>query len=245
MNGHLMHNRRSHVYQSGLHLAVTFFFIFLPLIALLIFTAVVDVTIVDLLADFGVSLYRLLAAYLISVTLAWFLAVGFYKGKRALVALPIFDVLQSFPSFALFPLFVVWFGKAAVVTIFILIITMIWPMLFSLLSAQKQIRGELKEAAFIFGARENKYLLYVLFPLLFPAIVTGSIVAWGEAWEAIIAAEIIVGAGGVGLYLAQAGTNNMPHVLIVGILLLLLLLFLLNKYIWLPLLNTSTKYQQE
>ena len=192
------------------------------------------------------SLIRVSIAYAIALIFAVILMLLVsLSNKIEAVSLPILDVLQSFPSFALFPLFVVWFGRTSLVTIFILIITMVWPILFTLISAHKQIRQELVEAAQIFGAKGIKYLVFVLLPLLFPSLVTGSIVAWGEAWEAIIAAEIIVSVPGVGTYLAESATNNKTHILVIGILILLLLLFILNKYIWLPLLNLSTKYQQE
>ena len=192
------------------------------------------------------SLIRVTIAYLISIVLAISISlIVIASPKIEAITVPILDVLQSFPSFALFPLFVIWFGKTAAVTIFILIITMVWPILFTLLSSQKQIKEDLIEAAHSFGATGVKYLIYVLLPLLFPAIVTGSIVSWGEAWEAIIAAEIIVSIPGIGTYLAQAGTNNNSQILVIGIFLLLAILFLLNKYLWLPLLNLSTKYQQE
>jgi NitT/TauT family transport system permease protein len=195
---------------------------------------------------FILSLLRVSVAYIISLILALLIALFvFSSNKIEAISLPVLDVLQSFPSFALFPLFVVWFGRTAIVTILILIIAMIWPILFTLITAQKQLRQDLIEAAKMFGATGNKYILYVLLPLLFPAIITGSIVSWGEAWEAIIAAEIIIAIPGVGTYLAISASNNQTHILIIGILLLLLILFILNKYIWLPLLNISTKYQQE
>src|SRR5581483_8172407 len=104
------------------------------------------------------------------------------------------------------------------------------------------IPENLIEAANIFGAKKEKYLYYVLLPLLLPSIVTGSIVAWGEAWEAIIAAEIIVQVPGVGTYLAQGGDTLDSKVLFIGILLLLGMLFIVNKYVWLTLLNVTTKY---
>lgn len=192
------------------------------------------------------SLTRVTVSYVISLILAVVIALIVSSSKTIEgISVPILDVLQSFPSFALFPLFVLWFGRTALVTIIILIISMIWPILFTILSAQKQMRTDLVEAAHAFGAKGQKYLIYVLFPLMFPAIITGSIVAWGEAWEAIIAAEIIVNVPGVGTYLAQNGEKLNSTVLLIGILLLLMLLFILNKYIWLPLLNMSTKYQQE
>lgn len=192
------------------------------------------------------SLFRVSTSYFIALVLAFTLALIATSSKWIEnISVPILDVLQSFPSFALFPVFVIWFGRTALVTILILIITMIWPILFTILSGKKQIPEDLIEAAQVFGARGFKYFFFVLLPLLWPSIITGSIVAWGEAWEAIIAAEIIVNIPGVGSYLAQNGETLNSKVLTVGVILLLMMLFILNKYIWLPLLNSSTKYQQE
>ncbi|HKC14991.1 MAG TPA: ABC transporter permease subunit [Patescibacteria group bacterium] len=192
------------------------------------------------------SFWRVIVAYLVAISIAIFTTIIITSTTTLeSIFIPILDALQSFPSFALFPLLIVWFGRNSIDVIIILVLEMVWPILFTLLSAQKQIKTDLMEASKIFGAGGINYFLYVLLPLLFPAIVTGSIVAWGEAWETIIAAEIIVNVTGVGNYLSTAGNNNQTGVLVIGILLLLLILFIINKYIWLSLLNMSTKYQQE
>ena len=218
-------------------------------VCLLLLILILGFTLLDARQFFGgfiESLIRVSAAYLISMLLAIILTLIVTSSAwLEQISIPILDVLQSFPSFALYPLFVLWFGKRAIVTIFILIITMIWPILFTLFSAKKQIKEEMYEAAYVYGARNIKYLIYVFFPLLFPALVTGSIVSWGEAWEAIIAAEIIVAIPGIGTYLATAGASGHTQTLIVGVFLLLTILFIINKYIWLSLLNISTRYQQE
>ncbi len=192
------------------------------------------------------SLVRILISYAISLGLAILISV-FVTSSREIenVGLPMLDALQSFPAFALAPLLIIWLGKSTSVVVTILVIEMIWPILFTILSAQKQIKTDLLETAKIFGANHLNYFIYVLIPLIFPAIITGSIVAWGQAWETIIAAEIIVNVPGVGSYLSQSGQDFNSRVLLIGILLLMMILFLLNKYIWLPLLNLSTRYQQE
>jgi NitT/TauT family transport system permease protein len=114
-------------------------------------------------------------------------------------------------------------------------------MLFTILTGKKEIDEEILEAAHIFKAKGIAYYSSVFFPLLLPAIVTGSIIAWGEAWETIIAAEIIVNVPGVGTYLAQ-NAESQPRVLAVGIIALMTILFLVNKYVWLKLLKKSTQY---
>lgn len=195
---------------------------------------------------FFASLVRVTVAYLLSVLLAFLISFAVSTNKKVEdISVPILDAMQSFPAFALAPLLIIWLGKTSSVVITILVIEMIWPILFTLLSGQKQVRQDLIEAAKIFGAKGSKYLIFVLFPLMFPYLITGSIVAWGAGWETIIAAEIIVNVAGVGSYLAQNGQDLNSKVLTIGIVLLLMILFVLNKYIWLPLLNLSTRYQQD
>ncbi len=193
---------------------------------------------------FFLSFIRVLFAYIIALVIALITSLLVTKNKKVEdIALPILDVLQSFPSFALLPLFLTIMGKNVIIVIFLLFITMIWPIMFALLSGIKSFNSEVLDAATIFGARGFKKFEHVTLPLIFPSLVTGSIVAWGEAWEAIIATEIIVRIPGVGTYLADAGEASNNHILIIGILLLMLLLFILNKLFWIPLLNSSTKYQ--
>lgn len=190
------------------------------------------------------SLIRVVIAYFATLIIAIALALIVNSSKPVEeIALPLLDALQSFPAFAILPLLIVWFGRSSSVIIIVLIMEMVWPILFSILSAQKQLREDVLEAGTAFGATGLKYLIHVLAPLLFPSVVTGSIVAWGEAWETIIAAEIIINVTGVGSYLSSPA--NSSQILIIGTFLLLVILFILNKYIWLPLLNLSTRYQQE
>ncbi len=231
--------RRKHAFKISL-----LFSLFLLILILVVGFTTLDAK--QFFVGFLDSLTRVCIAYVISLFLALGLTL-FVTSSQLIesISLPVLDVLQSFPSFALFPLLVIWFGRSSIVTIFILVVTMIWPILFTLLTAHKQIPTDINEAAQIYGAKGRSYLWFVLFPLLYPAIVTGSLIGWGEAWEAIIAAEIIVGGPGIGTYLANAGQSNQTHILIIGILLLLLILFLINKYLWLSLLNASTKYQEQ
>lgn len=230
---------RKHVFKFSLIIS----FIILVLVFLLGFS---ELNAQKFFVGFAESLSRVTIAYFIALFLAVIISLG-VTSSRVIedIFVPVLDVLQSFPSFALFPLLVLWFGKSSVVTILILILAMIWPILFTILTSQKQIKESLSDAAKIYQAKNYKYTLYVLFPLIFPAVITGSLVAWGEAWETIIAAEIIVNIQGVGSYLADVAGSSRPEKLAIGIILLLLLLFLINKYIWLPLLNISTKYNQE
>lgn len=194
------------------------------------------------------SFWRVAAAYVIALIISLPLALLItVNDKVENLLLPIFDVLQSFPSFALFPVLVqALAGWPDIVIILVLVVTVIWPLLFSLISGIKNQREDLEEAATVFGAVGSKRFRHFTVPALMPSLITGSIVGWGEAWEFIIGAELLVHINsGIGSYLGQLGQTQQNQLLALGIVVLMLFLFIINKLIWLPLLHSSTKYQSE
>ncbi|OGZ46170.1 MAG: hypothetical protein A3C84_04925 [Candidatus Ryanbacteria bacterium RIFCSPHIGHO2_02_FULL_48_12] len=238
--------RRAHIniYNSRKHLAVTLLLVVLPFLFLLGFSRYAHIAAGQLFSDVGMSFVRLVVAYLISVVLAWILAILFYKGRRAKVALPVFDVLQSFPAFAMLPLATLVFGRSNTTVIFFLVITIIWPILFSILSSLKLIKHEWEEAVEISGMGGVDYLKYFLWPVSVPGLITGSIIGLGEGWEALVATEIIVRMhGGLGDFFNRYSTN--AEITALGIAGLLILIFSMNKLFWLPLLESSHRRMEE
>ncbi len=120
------HRHKSLIYHSRTHLLVTAMFVALPFVFLLLFSRIAHIGTIDLFTDVLVSTARLVVAYIIAAALAWIAAVSFYRGKRSQVALPLFDVLQSFPTFALLPLATLFFGPTNTTVIFFLVLTIIW-----------------------------------------------------------------------------------------------------------------------
>ena len=241
-----MATRKSRViiYQSRLHLAVTLLFIIAPFLFLLFFSRFANIASSQLLSDVGISSVRLIIAYFIAAALGWIFAVSFYRGRRAAVALPIFDVLQSFPTFALLPLTTLLWGATSFTIIFFLVITVIWPLFFSIISSLKLIRRDWQEAVQIYELSGFNYFKIFLWPVSIPGLITGSIIGLGEGWEAMIATEIIVGMkSGLGSFFQAYSTN--VHVTIFGILGFLLLIFSINKIIWIPLLEWSHRKMEE
>lgn len=197
---------------------------------------------------FAASLVRTSIAYVLAAAIAIILALLITTSKlMENIFLPVFDVLQSFPSFALFPALVLALKNSPeTIIILVLTITMIWPILFSIIGGIKNRREDFEEAATIFGATGAKRLAHFTIPSLMPTIITGSIVGWGEGWEFIIGAELLVKANvGIGSYLGELGDSGQNASLAFGIVILLILLFLINKLLWLPLLNRATNYSVE
>lgn len=232
------------IYKTKWHLIATLIIIAVPFIFLLLFSQFFHINTVILFKDIGISFFRLFVAYIIAVIIAWLCAVLFYKGKRATIALPLFDVLQSFPTFAALPLAVFFWGATNFTVIFFLVVTIVWPIFFSVISSLKLVKRDWEEAAEIYRLRGLTYVKKFLLPISIPGLITGTIVGLGEGWEALVATEIIINIkSGLGNFFQSVSTH--PTVTVFGILGLLLLIFSINKLIWLPLLNRSHKLMEE
>lgn len=199
-----------------------------------------------LLEGFVLSLGRVSAAYAICLLLSLvFGLLTVSSSKAEALLLPVMDLLQSFPTFAILPVLVYYFGHSSASVIVILVIAMVWPIMFSIISGVKEERRDQAEAAKVFGARGWKHLFYYRLPMLRPFIMTGSIVSWGQAWDTIVGAEIIAEVTGAGRFLGSLGAKGQTSLLALGILVYLLLIFVINQLVWLPLLHRYTKYANE
>ena len=213
----------------------------LPFLFFVIFSSFTHIATKTLVSDIVFSVLRVFIAYGIAVIVGWSLALLTYKGKIATVALPFFDLMQSIPTSAAIPLVVHYFGASNTVVITFLVVAIIWPVLFTAISGLKMIKKDVEEAVQISRLSGLNKLHYFLMPASLPSIVTGSIIGLGDAWEVLVATEIVVGIQtGLGsFFLGFANNTPLTIFAIVGVL---ILIFSINKLIWLPLLEKSHKY---
>ena len=189
--------------------------------------------------------YRLIAAYGIALAIGVSLAllVGWSPFSDALF--PVFDILQNIPSFALIPFFIYFFGLTDQMVILFAVSSILWPILFAVLTAIKSAHRDLSDAATIFGARGLRRIPYYLAPLSVPAILTGSIVGIAIGWESIIGAEIIVNASGFGAFIKTASVSGIDQSSLAGMFVILIIVFVVNRLVWAPLLAESTRRYAE
>lgn len=204
----------------------------------------------------GATLLRLLISYAVSLVLALVIAITITSSKKLEgVALPVIDVLQSVPVLAFFPLAVLAFAEAGFLegaALLVLILAMVFNIVFTLVVAIHTIPVDIELAAKNYGATGWRYFLYVIVPALFPAIITGSILAWGQAWNITIVAEFINYGSvhqylpGLGATLDQAASSSgagNTALFIAALLTLVVLVILLNRLIWQPLINFSERFK--
>ncbi len=226
------------------HLIAGFSIILIPLFGLFAFSKISGIDFRTALYDLGVSVWRLGIALVFGVVIAWVAVVTLVRGKTSGFALSFFDVMQSLPTFTILPIAVHFLGDGEVTIILFLVITVIWPIIFSIVSSLKQAEKSLTEAVFISRIHGFNYIKYYLLPLTAPGIVTGAIIGLGDGWEALIATEIILQTKtGLGPFF-QSFSNNSSMTLL-GVLVFLSVIYTVNKFIWLPLLEKSHELVEE
>ena len=189
--------------------------------------------------------YRLVLAYGISLVLGVSIALLVGWSPFSDILFPVFDILQNIPSFALIPFFIYFLGMTDKMVILFAVSSIMWPILFAVLTAIKNAHRDLSDAATIFGARGLRRIPFYLAPLSFPAILTGSIVGIAIGWESIIGAEIIVNISGFGSFIKTASVSGINQVAIAGMLVILIIVFVVNRMVWAPLLADSAKRYAE
>ena len=237
---------RSH-HSFKLHKSRRYFLFYLFFLLIIIGTVIVimaetsELPLTAILTSLALSLYRLVVAYLISLVAAIGLAILVGNSKLGDALIPFFDLLQNLPSFALIPLFAFLFGYTNKMAIIFAASSILWPILFYMIHALMTARRDWSDAATVFGASGLKRVLYYSIPLSIPALVTGSIVGFSIGWEAVIGIEIIGLGNGIGSFLNSAiSADRMAFS--IGLATLLLVVLLLNRLVWMPLLKRSNLY---
>ena len=189
--------------------------------------------------------YRLIAAYFIALVIGVVIALVVGWTPFIDFFFPIFDILQNLPSFALFPLFIYFLGYTNQMIILFAVSSIVWPILFAVLTAIKSAHTDLSDAATIFGAHGIRRIRFYLAPLAFPAILTGSIVGIAIGWESVIGAEIISNTPGFGAFIKNVDTAGISPTAIAGALAILVIVFVINRLVWAPLLSESGRRYAE
>ena len=222
-----------------------------------------DVTAFTLVAITLLSLSRLVVAY--AIALSWTLGAGILIAKSQRLSrllVPIFDIGQSIPATALFPLVIIllvdpfrnspFLGFTLNLASVLLILTgMQWYLLFNIVGAVNSVPNDLLEATAAYRIRGGRFVKEILIPASFPAILIGSIQAWGGGWNALIVSEYIgpnANVPGLGSFLVQATAKNTTLGTVeiyASLLLMTATVLIINRLVWRRLLRKADRYKFE
>lgn len=109
------------------------------------------------------------------------------------------SIAHPLPGVALLPLIILWLGSGPNSIIFIIVHSVLWPMVLNLTAGFKSIPKIYKEIGENYELNSLKIIYYILLPASLPYFITGIKIGWARSWRALISAEMIFGAaGGIG-----------------------------------------------
>lgn len=151
------------------------------------------------------TLIRLAFSFVVAVgvgtTLGLLLALNEFA-RRAVR--PLVVALQITPFVAWVPLAVIWFGVTERAVVFVTIVGAFPSMTLATLQAIRQVPPLLERAGRTLGAEGWTLYRRVILPAAMPGVMAGLQQAWGFAWKALMAGELIV---------ATAGATGLGHLM--------------------------------
>jgi nitrate/nitrite transport system permease protein len=147
------------------------------------------------------SLGRVLAGFLLGSLLA--IPLGFVMGSSKIglsIMNPVVQLLKPVSPLAWFPLGMIALSSAGGATIFMIVITSLWPTLINTAFGVASIPEDHKNVAKAFGFSLWKYITKIMIPYTLPHIFTGLKLSIGIAWMVIVAGEMLSGGNGLGFF---------------------------------------------
>ena len=218
-----------------------------------------DLSINTLMLAVGATFVRLSIAFVMAVIVAVPLAVlATFNQRTERIFLPLFDIIESVPILAFFPVFILFFVRFNFLNgaaIFIIFLGMLWNIVFTVVGGLKVIPQDIKSAAKVFGITGLRNFFTVTLPSVVPHLVTGSILAFAQGWNIIIVAEVLhvyIPGGttiqdlfGIGSILVQAASTGQNAIFIAAVVVMVVAIALINFFVWQKLLHYAERFRFE
>lgn len=139
-------------------------------------------------------------------------------------------ILRPIPGLAWVPFAILWFGVERSAAVFIIAIGVFWIVFFATQGAIRSVDRDFVELAEAFGFRSGpSKLVKVLFPAALPGIMVGLRTALGQAWMAVVAAELN-GVHGLGQRMTEASSLLATDIMVVYMLTMAALYGLMDAF---------------
>jgi NitT/TauT family transport system permease protein len=117
------------------------------------------------------------------------------------------SMFNPLPAIALLPLALIWFGLGYGSIVFVIVHSVLWAVALNTHAGCMAVSETLRMAGQTFGLKGFRYVIKILMPAAFPAILSGLKIGWAFAWRTLIAAELVFGvssgSGGLGWYIFE------------------------------------------
>jgi NitT/TauT family transport system permease protein len=149
--------------------------------------------------DIGISVYRILASFLLACAIAIPLGVlmGSFRSVDAFFN-PFVSAWRYLPAPACIPLLLMWFGAGEGSKLALLFIGVIFFLITLIMDHTRAVREELIETAMTLGANRWQILSTIVLPAVAPKILISMRQMLAVSWTYLVIAEIIASTTGIG-----------------------------------------------
>lgn len=170
------------------------------------------------------SLARVAAGFAAASALALGLAFLFFRRPHAETLLSgVLESLRVVPPLALIPLLILWLGIDEGPKLAIVILSSFFPVHVAAVGALRGAAREWGELIEALRLTPREALRHVLLPGAAPELLRGVRVGFGYAWRALVGAELLAAASGLGYLIEDASALGQTDRVMVGILVIALL----------------------
>lgn len=153
------------------------------------------------------SFIRLFGGFSIALVLSLLigLVAGVFPVVRSFVR-SLVSLLQSIPPITWIPFLVIFMGFGNGPIVVIVAMSSFYPLVQNIIGATEHIDRIHLNLATALNASWFQRIKTIYIPTVFPSIIIGSQIAFGNAWRSLVAAEMLAGIGnGLGWSIAYAG----------------------------------------
>lgn len=175
----------------------------------------------ELLSNTAASLIRVFIGFAVSFVLAFgFGILACLKPKADPYYRPILEFIRHIPPIALIPLLILWFGIGEMSKLIIIVLTAFFPIFINTEAGLKNCDPKLLEVGKVLHMTPVQQFFQIRLPAAAPSILTGMQIGLGYSWRAIVGAEMIAAASGLGYMILDAQSLSRSDKVLVGILMI-------------------------
>jgi NitT/TauT family transport system permease protein len=174
-----------------------------------------------LLADIGISVYRVMTGFLASALIALPLGlyIGTYRPVQAFLE-PLTDFIRYMPAVAFIPLVMLWVGIDEGSKILIIFIGTFFQLVLMVAEDVRRVPMTQIEAAQTMGASRSEIVKLVVLPSARPALLDTLRITCGWAWTYLVVAELVAANSGLGYAILKAQRYMHTDKIFAGIILI-------------------------
>lgn len=182
----------------------------------------------NIFASFKLALYGFMLALVIGLPMG--LLMGWYRPFDKLVR-PIFEIIRPLPPIAWIPIIIVLLGIGTVAKSFIIFFTTFVPIVINSYTGIRETSQVHINFAKTCGYSNWKIFLTVGIPSAMPLTFAGMVIALGNGWGTLIAAEMLAANKGMGYMIMMGRNYGRIDIIIAGMLVIGLIGLLLTGLI--------------